>query len=412
VTEQRLQKVLNSMAPALIEHQDDFLELCDHIRSCGLVAFDTEFVSDAGYRSELGLLQFATHERCVAVDPLALSSLRPWWDVMTDDTTTVVVHGGQAEIHFCIQGSGLVPRRLVDIQIAEGLRGRSYPMSYNAIVERVLGRTIVSNQTRSDWLRRPLSREQMQYALDDVSHVLEIWKKQSDWLAREGRLDWATAEFDRMCDDILADERLAPWERISGVHRLSRRELAVLQKLALWREAEGESRNRPVRKVMRDDLLMDLVKRRPLTVQQALATRDLNRAEYRKVLPEMVDVIADAVRIPDDQLPPRIRHRDESSADDQVIAKLLGLALGNVCAELDISQALVGTTRDLTEVVRAIRGGERGATPRLLQGWRGDICGDLLRKVLDGRVRFRVAPGNAATPLIFEEHQPERKTTQ
>ncbi|MEN9555553.1 MAG: Ribonuclease, partial [Planctomycetota bacterium] len=250
------------MAPALIEHQDDFLELCDHIRSCGLVAFDTEFVSDAGYRSELGLLQFATHERCVAVDPLALSSLRPWWDVMTDDTTTVVVHGGQAEIHFCIQGSGLVPRRLVDIQIAEGLRGRSYPMSYNAIVERVLGRTIVSNQTRSDWLRRPLSREQMQYALDDVSHVLEIWKKQSDWLAREGRLDWATAEFDRMCDDILADERLAPWERISGVHRLSRRELAVLQKLALWREAEAESRNRPVRKVMRDDLLMDLVKRR------------------------------------------------------------------------------------------------------------------------------------------------------
>ena len=67
VTEQRLQKVLNSMAPELIEHQDDFLELCDHIRSCGLVAFDTEFVSDAGYRSELGLLQFATHDRCVAV---------------------------------------------------------------------------------------------------------------------------------------------------------------------------------------------------------------------------------------------------------------------------------------------------------------------------------------------------------
>ena len=395
------------MAPEIIEHQDDFLELCDHIRSCGLVAFDTEFVSDAGYRSELGLLQFATRERCVAVDPLAIPSLRSWWDVMTDDTTTVVVHGGQAEIRFCIQGSGLVPKHLVDIQIAEGLRGRSYPMSYNAIVERVLGRTIVSNQTRSDWLRRPLSRDQMQYALDDVSHVLDIWERQSQWLTAHSRMHWATAEFDRMCDDILLDERLEPWERISGIHRLSRRELAIIRNLATWREEDAERRNKPVRRILRDDLLMDLVKRRPTTVQQALATRDMNRSEYRRSLQEMVDAIADAVKIPDDQLPPRIRHRDDSSSDDQVIAKLLGLALGNVCAELDIAQSLVGTNRDLTELVRAIRGGERGVTPRLLQGWRGEICGDLLRKVLDGRVRFRVSPGNSVTPLIFEEHRDE-----
>ena len=150
---------------------------------------------------------------------------------------------------------------------------------------------------------------------------------------------------------------------------------------------------------------MDLVKRRPTTVQQALATRDMNRSEYRRSLQEMVDVIADAVKIPEDQLPPRIRHRDDSSSDDQVIAKLLGLALGNVCAELDVAQSLVGTNRDLTELVRALRGGERGMAPRLLQGWRGEICGDLLRKVLDGRVRFRVSPGNSVTPLIFEEHR-------
>ncbi|MFM7165268.1 MAG: ribonuclease D [Planctomycetaceae bacterium] len=391
------------MRPDLIEHQYDFLELCEHIREAGLVAFDTEFVSDAGYRSELGLLQFATRERCAAVDPLAIPSLAAWWDLMIDDSTTVVVHGGQAEVRFCIQQSGRIPQRLVDIQIAEGLRCRSYPLSYNSIVERVLGVVIHSNQTRSDWLRRPLTREQLTYALDDVSHVLNIWEAQSHWLLSRKRMSWACAEFDRMCRDVWEDEQLEPWQRQSGVHRLSRRELATLQKLAVWREEEAAARNRPPRRILRDDLLMDLAKRRPATVQQALATRDLNRPEYKRVLPEMIQVIAEAGRIPEDRLPPRERQRDDASSDDQIISRLLGLALSNVCAEQDVAQTLAGTNRDLIELVRYVRCGERSEVPLLLQGWRGELFGELLRKVLDGRVHFRVAPEGAATPLIFED---------
>jgi len=396
------------MLPELIEHPADFLELCEHIRECGVVAFDTEFVSDVGYRPELGLLQFATRDRVAAVDPLAISSLGPWWELMADDRTTVVVHGGQAEIRFCIQRSGRIPRRLVDIQLAEGLRGRSYPLAYTAIVERVLGRTLSSNQTRSDWLRRPLSREQLRYALDDVSHILEIWDRQSQWLKTRRREGWAQAEFDRMCREIHEDEQIPPWERISGAHRLSRRDLAILQRLAVWRERTAAETNKPPRRILRDDLLLDLAKRRPTNLQQALATRDLNRPEYRKRLPEMVEVVAEALRIPDDRLPPRLRPRDDSASDDQIISRLLGLALGNICAELEIAQSLVGTSRDLTELVRAVRGGETDDVPLLLSGWRGEVCGDILRKVLDGRMCFRVAPENSATPLVFEE-VPERR---
>jgi ribonuclease D len=149
---------------------------------------------------------------------------------------------------------------------------------------------------------------------------------------------------------------------------------------------------------------MDLAKRRPATVQQALATRDLNRAEYKKLLPEMIGVLGEAGRIPEDRLPPRQRQRDDASSDDQIISRLLGLALSNVCAEQDVAQALAGTNRDLTELVRYVRGGECGEVPLLLQGWRGELFGELLRKVLDGSVHFRVAPEGAATPLIFEDH--------
>ncbi|HQX51354.1 MAG TPA: HRDC domain-containing protein [Planctomycetaceae bacterium] len=393
------------MDTKILTYHEDFLELCEHIRQSGIVAFDSEFVSDATYRPELGLLQFATPERCIAVDPLAVTTLSSWWDIMADDTTTVIVHGGQAEIRFCIQQCGQIPRKLVDVQIAEGLRGRSYPLSYSAIVERVLGTRVANSQTRTDWLRRPLSPEQIQYALDDAAYVPEIWERQSKWLESKGRLAWADAEFDRMCQDIFEEERTPPSERVTGIHKLPRRELLVAQRLAKWREEEAAYRNRPPRRILRDDLLIDLAKRRPKTVQQALATRDLNRPEYKKRLEDIVAVIDEACSVSDDQLPPRMRTRDDFSSDEQVIARLLGLALGNVCAELEIAQSLVGTNRDLTELVRSVRNGEMSPVPRLMDGWRGEAFGDLLRNVLDGRVRFRVAPAHSATPLIFEAQE-------
>ena len=208
-----------------------------------------------------------------------------------------------------------------------------------------------------------------------------------------------------MCEDIFEEEKTPPWERVSGIHKLPRRELLVAQRLAKWREEEAAFRNRPPRRILRDDLLIDLAKRRPKTVQQALATRDLNRPEYKKRLEDIVAVIDEACSVSDDKLPPRLRSRDEFSSDEQVISRLLGLALGNVCAELDVAQALVGTNRDLTELVRSVRSGEKTGPPRLLDGWRGEVFGDLLRNVLDGRVRFRVAPPNSSTPLIFEAQE-------
>jgi ribonuclease D len=393
------------METQILTYHEDFLELCEHIRQCGVVAFDSEFVSDISYRPELGLLQFATPERCIAVDPLAIPTLTSWWDIMADDSTTVIVHGGQAEIKFCVQMSGQIPKKLVDIQIAEGLRGRSYPLSYSAIVDRVLGKRVASNQTRTDWLRRPLSPEQIHYALEDAAFLPEIWERQSKSLKSCGRLAWAHAEFDRMCQDIFEEERTPPWERVSGIHKLPRRELLVAQRLAKWREEEAAYRNRPPRRILRDDLLIDLAKRRPKTVQQALATRDLNRPEYKKRLEDVVAVIDEACSVPDDKLPPRQRSRDEFSSDEQVISRLVGLALGNMCAELDIAQSLVGTNRDLTQLVRAVRNGETTDLPRLLEGWRGEVFGGLLRKVLEGQMRFRVAPAKSPTPLIFEEQE-------
>ena len=392
------------MDSQIISSQDEFLDFCAHIREQGLVGFDTEFVSDRTYRPVLGLLQFATRERSAAVDPLEIDDLIPWWKIMADDQTTVIVHGSQAEIRFCQHYLGQAPQKLCDIQLAEGFRGRSYPLSHSAIVKRVLNEKVDGSQTRTDWTRRPLSAEQIRYALEDVDHLLRIWDIQSAWLKKKGRLEWAHSEFQHMVDEICGEDQTAPWERLSGAHKLNRRELLVLQRLAAWREREADNQDRPARRILRDDLLFDLARRRPKTSQQALATRDLNRREYRKHMNDIVDIIAEAADVPDDQLPKKPRsRREEASSEEQVIARLLTLALSNRCAELEIAYTLVASNRDLLDLVRFHRLREgRDTNPRILRGWRGELFGDLLKDVMDGKVAFRVAPEGSPAPLVFE----------
>ena len=392
------------MQPKIIETDEEFRDLCEHIRSERLVGFDTEFVSDQTYRPVLGLLQFATRNRAAVVDPLLVTNLRPWWQIMADNETTVVVHGGQAEIRFCLQQLGQPPQRLFDIQIAEGFRGCSYPLSYSVIVRRNINCGVDDSQTRTDWTRRPLSEAQLKYALEDVKYLIDIYQTQSVWLEKHSRLNWAETEVLRLITDIRSDDDAEPWERLSGAHKLKRRNLAVLQNLARWRETEACRQNRPVRRIMRDDLLVDLARRQPQTEKQVLATRDLNRREYRRHIQDIVDVIIATQQIKEDALPQKRRsRREDASSEEQVVAKLLALALSNRCAELNMAYTLVASNRDLLELVRFHRLGERnGHTPRMLEGWRAELFGGLLLDVMDGKIAFRVAPRGSAAPLVFE----------
>lgn len=392
------------MSSRLIEDQQSFETLCQQIAEEGQVAFDTEFVSEYSYRPELCLLQFATTKECVAVDPFQVADLQPWWNLMADDRVQVVVHGGQAEIKFCLELGGQRPTNLIDVQLAEGLRSRSYPLAYNTLVSRVLKKKVHGKETRTDWRRRPLSDRQITYALEDVSFVLAVWQKQQTWLKRHHRLSWANAEFERMVTELTEDCERPPWDRINGLHRLSRRELAVLQSLAEWRDAEAAERNRPVRRILRDDLLVELARRQPKSEKDLLATRDMNRGEYRRSFPAMLQAIQKGLDVPDPDLPPVVRRTDsDNNPDEQVIGQLLGIALANRCAEMNVARSLVGTSADLRHLVRwHVYNDRQGDPPKLTLGWRAEVCGELLEDVLDGKISMRVADVNSDHPLIFE----------
>lgn len=392
------------MTQSLITDQREFDELCQHIRESGAVAFDTEFISEFTYRPELCLIQLATRERCVAVDPFEVGDLSAWWEIMADDQTDIVIHGGREEVRYCLHYAGRPPNRLWDVQVAEGLRGRSFPLGYDALVKRVVGRTAHGRETRTDWRRRPLSEQQIAYGLDDVRHVLEIWDRQKQSLKSQNRLHWAEAEFQRMIDEVAAERGPNAWMRLSGLQRLPRRDLAVVKAIHQWREQESALRNRPVRKILRDDLVIELARRRPTTEQDLLACRDLNRPEYRKAAPQILAAIEEAVSSDPATWPELPKSADDDkSHDEQVVGQLLGLALANRCAELNVAMGLVGKVADLRHLVRWHVFGDRDCEPpRLTQGWRAEVCGDLLTQVLDGKIRLRVADPQSDHPLVFE----------
>ena len=386
----------------LIDDQAQFDELCEHIRTIGVVAYDTEFVSEHTYLPELCLLQLATPERAVAVDPFRVQDLSAWWKIMADDTTTIIVHAGREEIRFCLHHGQLTPQRIFDTQIAEGLRSTTYPVGYESLVSRILGEKPGHHQTRTDWRRRPLSTEQLEYAVDDVRYLIDVWKKQQASLKRLKRLDWAETEFVRLIDDLEHERNDDSWRKLGGLQKMKPRQLVVARELFQWREKIATERNQPLRRLLRDDLIVDLAMRQPKTADAVLATRDMNRPGYKKHAAELSACINHAIALPETQWPKAIPLPD-SNSEDHILSKILQIVLANRCAEMKVALSLVGTTTDLKNLVRwHSKKNSKQPPPRLAQGWRAEVCGDLLADVLDGKVSFRVGDRDSEHPLVFE----------
>lgn len=393
------------MPHRLITNQDQFEEFCEHIRQAGAVAFDTEFLSEFTYRPELCLLQFATIERSVAVDPFEVKDLTSWWKLMADEEIQVVVHGGREEIRYCLRYANARPGKLFDVQIAEGLESRGFPLSYTALVARVLGERTHGKETRTDWRKRPLTDRQIAYAIEDVQHLLQIWQKQCQTLGARGRLAWAEVECRRYVDDLEQEPFRENWRKLPGIQSLSSRELAITREIYAWREQEAAARDKPARKILRDDLIIELAKRQPTDVNDLLATRDMNRSDYRRAAGDMLAAVRRGQDVPNDQLP-RVRRNDKDQ-DEQILAQLLNIALANRCAQLEVALGLVGTTSDLKHLVRwHVYGDHSGDPPRLTQGWRAEVCGDLLTDVLAGKISLRVSDPQSDHPLTFERREP------
>lgn len=385
--------------PEWIETPEALAELADHLRSAGRFAFDTEFVSEDTFEPILCLVQVATTDRLAVVDPLAVGDLAAFWAVVNDPAVEVVMHAAGEDLRIGRFQSGRVPTRVVDVQIAAGLVGPSYPMSLSNLIQQVVGVHLAGGETRTDWRRRPLSEAQVKYALDDVVYLLEAADRLDGRLDALGRRGWAEAEYASMLETIAGRHEEERWRRLSGLHMLNRRGLEVARRLVDWRRDDARRANRPLRSALRDDLLVAIAKRQPARRADLEALRDFNRGHLGAKADALIAVIAQALAVPDDQLPEPAERHDDGPGRSMVV-NLLAATLTLRCADAGVAASLVGTNSDLKDLARwSALGCHEDRRPSLASGWRGEVCGESILDVLMGRSALRIDDPEAEIPV-------------
>jgi ribonuclease D len=386
-----------------ITSQSELAGLVQDLSKEPFLAFDTEFVSEHTYRSHLCLVQVAAPGILAVIDALEVPELVPFWELLAEEGRTTVVHAGREELGFILHAIGTRPSSLFDVQVAAGLVDHDYPAGYAALCRRMLGVSASKGETRTDWRQRPLSDAQLEYALDDVRHLERLWKLLEDKLNHLGRSEWMLEEMASWQDDVTESFERKRWRRVSGLNGLSRRELAVARELWHWRDRLAEERNMPPKRVLRDDLLVELAKRKNADEREIRAIRGMQRSDFRHIIEDISKAIANGLNLPADECPGGERHQ----APPQQLAMLgqfLATAIAGLCRQMSIAPSLVGTASDMRDLL-AFKLGYRTSEdpPTLASGWRATLVGSIVDDLLEGRSALRIGDPRSGNPLVLEK---------
>ena len=386
-----------------ITTEQQLSEFCDSLADERYIAFDTEFVAEDCYRPDLCLIQVATRNRLAIIDTKEVTNTRPFWDLLVSPNHVTVTHAGREEFRFCLRETGQKPHHWVDVQIAAGLIGMEYPASYGNLVDRLLGKSLGKGETRTDWRRRPLSERQLEYAIQDVEYLLSMERLLEERLTKMQRIDWFRAEMDRWQGEITDYETRERWRRVSGISGLKPRQLAIVRELWRWRESVAEKRDMPPRRVLRDDLIIELARRQSADEKRISAIRGMERGALRRHYAEISEAIDKGIKLPDDQLP-RKTHR-KPTAKLNLLGQFLTTALGSICRRANVATSMVGTAQDVRDLLAyrlKLDSRHDDDPPSLAQGWRAEIVGHVIDELLDGNMSIRIDDPLSEQPLRFE----------
>jgi ribonuclease D len=400
----KLKGAASTGLPEQIVSQPAQLTDCvEHLNRCSRIGLDTEFVGEQSYRPQLCLIQIATDDGLYLIDPLTVGPLDAFWEMLVAPGKEVILHAGREDIRICLLACGRAPSDLVDLQLAAGLVGFTYPMGHGSLVKELLGITLQKGETLTEWGVRPLTRSQLRYAFDDVRFLLPIWDRLSPRLDELDRRDWVRQECARLAtnaatntpEDAASSEK---WRKLRGAGSLDRRRLAVVRELFAWREAMAAKVDRPPRTVVRDDLVIEIARRMPTGERDLQVIRGLPKRDF----PALLEIVERCRELPPDQCP-ALPERDQDPPRIAIVTAVLMAMLSDLCIRRRLAANLTASTSDIKMLVRShSQGLPLPEESQLTHGWRKQhILPDVLA-VLEGRRSLRVADVTAESPLAYD----------
>ncbi|MDR1924433.1 MAG: HRDC domain-containing protein [Planctomycetaceae bacterium] len=399
------------MSYIFVTQSSELRDLVWRLRDAPMIAYDTEFISEGQYSSLLCLLQVASCGVHAIIDPLAVGSLDPFWNLICDGTHEIVVHACRCEMEFCHRAIGRLPERLFDVQLAAAFVEAEYPMGFRTLLDRTLHIDLPKDESRTAWDKRPLTSRQVEYALGDVLYLEEIADHLKRQLTRANRLDWYQSEIAEIQSRLVHDFTSSRWRHISKSSSLNPRELAILREVWFWRDQVAQKRNSPPSRFLRDDLLIELARRKTSDPKRIAAVRGFQRSDLARCIPEISEAIEYALKLPLEELPPI---SDKFTFPQySVITPLLHAAIGSLCKRERIASQLVAGPNDIREFIAYEFGTiPDDIHPKLMSGWRAEFVGDMLHDLLNGKTTIAINPHNDDDPLIFIPRNPTNINTR
>ncbi len=370
----------------LIDSTEELSATCARLAHHPFITIDTEFIRETTFWPVLCLVQVASADEAVMIDPLAKGiDLSPLFELLADTNVLKVFHAARQDIEIFFNLTGAVPEPIFDAQVAAMVCGFGDAIAYDQLVKRITGAHIDKSSRFTDWRARPLSERQLSYALADVTHLRDVYVDLSERLKTENREHWVREEMGVLTAPETYD--LKPedaWQRLKLRVRKPI-ELQILKNIAAWRETEARSRNQPRRRILKDDAIYEIAQQQPQTPEALARLRSLNKGiERSSMAAPLIKAVTDALEVDKHDLPP-IPRPPASPEGTSAAVDLLRVLLKLTAEEQGVAQKIIATTDDLEQI--AIHG--EAADVGALKGWRREVFGDKALRTVNGELAIR-----------------------
>jgi ribonuclease D len=373
----------------LITTTAELADVCARLAQHRVITVDTEFLRETTYYPLLCVVQMASADEAIVIDALAEGiDLKPFFELMANENVLKVFHAARQDIEIVWHRAGIVPHPVFDTQVAAMVLGYGDSIAYDQLVERVTGHRPDKTHRFTDWSRRPLTQEQMAYALADVTHLRDVFAALDADLKKRGRSDWVSEEMEVLTSPSTYDlnpERA--WERLKTRVRKPK-ELAVLMEVAAWRESEAQTRDVPRSRIMKDDAIGDIATHAPTTLERLANLRSLPKGfERSKWGQDILDAVKRGLARDPATLPKLEKPRGSSNGAAATV-ELLKVLLRMTSERHAVASKVIATVDDL-EKIAADDNADVGA----LHGWRRELFGESALALKHGRLALAIEKG-------------------
>jgi ribonuclease D len=364
-------------------------DLCRRLGDQPFVAVDTEFIREQTFWPKLCVIQLAAPGEEAIVDPLAPGiELSPFFQLMASERVVKVFHAARQDLEIVWTQARLIPHPIFDTQVAAMVCGFGESVSYVSLVKQITGHSLDKTSRFTDWARRPLSDKQLSYALADVTHLRDVYRRLKEDLEATGRLRWLDEEMAELTSPETYETRPEDaWRRLKMRVR-NRKGLAVLIELAAWRERLAQGLDVPRNRILRDEALYDIANSAPTETAQLSHLRSLSEGFARSSrAKEIVEAVNRGLRRDPKTLPP-LREGTGLPAEKAATVELLRVLLKACAARSKVAPRLIADAEHLERLAA-----EDEPDIPALKGWRYELFGAEAQRLKRGEVALKIERG-------------------